>query len=179
MRLSSSVSSFGTLWDTTTTWPCQCGEREPVDMDKDKDRSRGSLLLSVGKGDAGPSPIGRLVRLPVLQLRRGWERAAGEHHGLGVTGIPDVLRRPEHQQVGHIPLRLCRPASPAVSRALRRQPPPRTPAHHLRPMGAVSGCARRGGSAALVIPLPELFWLCSGTTLWTANTGHSALVALD
>ena len=35
-----------------------------------------------------------------------------------------------------------------------------------------------GGSAAFVIPLPELFWLCSGTTLWTANTGHSAVVAL-
>src|ERR1035438_8787502 len=77
--------------------------------------------------------------LPLLYLRQRRGRAAGEHHGLGVAAIPGALRRPENQQVGHLPLRLCRAASPAVSRALRRQPPPRTPQNPL--------CRSRGNEA--------------------------------
>src|SRR5437867_11126489 len=45
---------------------------------------------------------------------------------------PCPLRRPLHHQVGHLPLRLCRPTPPRVPPALHGEPPQRVAAHPLR-----------------------------------------------
>ena len=67
--------------------------------------------------------------LPLLHLRRRRHPPPREHHRLGARAIPLSLRRPLDHQVGHLPLRLRRPAPPRVSRAVRRQFTPRTAAH--------------------------------------------------
>ena len=82
-----------------------------------------------------PSLGGRDARpvLPLLHLRRRRQQPPREHHRLGAGAIPHALPRPAHHQVGHLPLRLCHPAPPAVPRALRRQPQPRTAPHPFAP----------------------------------------------
>jgi predicted helicase len=70
--------------------------------------------------------------LPVLRLRRGRLQPSREHYRLGAQRIPDALLRPQHHQVGHLPLRLCGAASSRVPRALRRQPQARVAAHPVR-----------------------------------------------
>ena len=64
--------------------------------------------------------------------------------------IPRPLQRPQHHQVGHLPLRLCRAASPRVPRALRRQPQARTAPHpvcgrqlHLRQSAVASASQKQ------------------------------------
>ena len=59
---------------------------------------------------------------PFLRLRRGWDKPPGEHHRLGASTIPGTLPRRVHRQMGHLPLRLCIPASPRLSGAVSGKP---------------------------------------------------------
>ena len=122
----------------------ECRIRKGESHHRRRDRATNPIL----RANCRVHPVPPLRRtpdavLPVLHLRRRRQPPAREHHRLGAGPIPPPL--PAHYpwslaplQVGHILLRLCHPASPAVPQALRRQSPPRTAAHSVSGAGVLA-----------------------------------------